>query len=147
MGQGTGPTIGAPLVPVTLAFLSGILLGTSAQLPPVWLLVVGGVSAGLAGWRGRQARRSIIALLVLWVCLGALRMSVWLAHPEQALAARLGDAPREVRLHGVVVDDPTGPFEPEDPEPQVCVIRLRHVRVGTRWAPIAGRVRAAVERL
>ena len=41
----------APLVPVTLAFLSGILLGTSVRLPLISLIVVGTVSAGVSLWR------------------------------------------------------------------------------------------------
>ncbi len=106
------PTVQAPLVPVTFAFLSGILLGTSAWLPPVSLIVVGAVSAGVSLWRWRRARSGVLVLLLLWGCIGALRMTVWAAHPGARLAAVLPVEPRPVRLHGVVVNDPAELFEP-----------------------------------
>jgi competence protein ComEC len=168
-------TMQAPLVPVTLAFLSGILLGTYARLTPVGLIVVGTVSAGVALWRWRRTTSGVIALLVLWGCLGALRMAIWERHPDTRLTAVLSDEPQSVQLHGLVVDDPVELFEPGeahtvegddatvDPDRQVCVVALRHVRVadgpstslraappgrteivGRRWQPITGRLRATV---
>ena len=75
----------APLVPVTLAFLSGILLGSSVRLHPVSLIVVSALSACVALWRWRRARSGVIALLLLWGCLGAVRMAVWERHPDTAV--------------------------------------------------------------
>jgi competence protein ComEC len=146
----------APLVPVTLAFLSGILLGTYARLPPVSLIVVGAVSAGVALWRWRRIRLGVIALLLLWGSLGALRMAVWERHPDMRLKEILSDEQQSVQLHGFVVDDPVELFEPGDahaaegddatvdPDRQVCVLAPRHRKTAHGWQPIAGRVRTTI---
>lgn len=131
-------SVQAPFVPVTLAFLLGILMGTSARLPLSGLIVLGTGSACICLWWWRRSRFGAFALLLLWGCLGALRMSVWENHPDARLPEFLSIDPRPVQLHGIVVDDPTEFFEPtdvhpddavkamENPERQVCVLELRH---------------------
>src|SRR3989338_4786130 len=107
----------APLVPATLAFLAGILLGTYTWLP-LWSLVLGGaLSVGVVLWRWKSHSSGLIALLLLWGCLGALRMAVWEQHPDMRLKEVLSDEPQLVQLHGVVVDDPVELFEPGEAHP------------------------------
>ena len=135
----------APLVPVTLAFLAGILVGMSAWIPPWSLVVVGVVSAGVALWGRRHARSGIIALLLLWGCLGALRVAAWSAHPDARLAAQVPEEPQPVRVHAVVAHDPTGFFEPGEPARLRAVLRLRHRRTEAGWEPVSGQVLATVQ--
>lgn len=156
----------APLVPVTVAFLIGILLGEYAAPHPMGLAIAGLVSAGAVVWGRRRAKSRVLAVLLLWGCLGALRMAVWEQHPDAGLTELLSDDPQPVQLHGVVVDDPSELFEPgEAPVPaertgeinfdrQVCVVALQHVRMpvpevpgtgGTgTWQSSRGRVRATI---
>ncbi len=133
----------APLVPVTLAFLAGVLCDAPA---PSWallvLIAIGVLSAAAAIRRRRESRWALPGLMLLWLCLGLLRMDVWRSHPDAQLSAILPDEPAPVRLHGVVISDPVQPFDPQEAEPQVCVLLLRHVRTEEGWQPIAGRVRA-----
>ena len=144
----------APLVLPTLALVAGILAGAHVRAPALPVLALGAVAAaGEIFWR-RHPRRSAAALAVLWVCVGLVRVHVWLAHPEHALARTLPEAPGPVRLHAVVDSDPVGVFEPDhmvsEVEPEsgraACVLRLLHVRDGRGWHPRAGRVRAIVQR-
>lgn len=107
-------------------------------------MIVGAVSAGVARWRHGRARSGIVALLVLWGCLGALRMAAWEAHPDMGLRDLLSDDPRPVTLHARVINDPAGPFDPEEPSRQVCVLQLLHARQAARWQSITGRVRATL---
>lgn len=156
MDTTTRATVQAPLVPVTAAFLSGILLGTYARLPPIRFIVTGIVSAGVALWWRRRTRSGIVALLLLWVCLGALRMAAWERHPDTGLRALLSEEPQPVQLHGLVLDDPVELFEPGeshtvegddaavDPARQVCVVALRHRKTAQAWQSIEGRVRATI---
>ena len=93
-------------------------------------------------WPWRDRRRSGAACLFLWFLLGMLRVSVWQSHLDARLGMRLTDEPQAVRVHGLIVDDPVGVFDPREPERQVCVMRLLHAATGTSWRPITGRVRA-----
>jgi competence protein ComEC len=137
----------APLVPITIAFLTGILVGTSSWFPIWILMVVGVVSACVALWWWRHAQSGAIALLLLWTCLGLLRMQAWALHPEGRLEARLSEEPQAVRLHGVVVDDPAGLFEPGEPERQAFVLSLSHANTRGEWELCRGRVRATIEEI
>jgi len=145
----------APFVPVTIAFLFGILLGPFRWSAPLGL-VVGALSAALAIRRGTRERWSSVAVVVLWLCLGMLRMALWHSHPSARLATALSDEPKKVRLHGVVRDDPVQPFDPNDlesggtsrrarPVSATCVVELLHAASGSVWRPARGRVRATVE--
>ena len=104
------------MLPVTLGFLIGVLGG--ARIPCPWPVVVGmgavGAALAVMPWRGNR-RWQTAALVLLWVCLGTLRMQVWQQHPEMRLAARLPGAPQPAQVHGVVIDDPLGPFDPAAP--------------------------------
>lgn len=143
----------APLVPVTVACLLGILLGTQ----DLALGLVGccaAMSAAAALLPRRRARAGLAALLLLWVCLGALWMRLWSAHPDARLADVLSDEPEVVQLHGIVRDDPVEPFtlrdEADEPAAtargarMTCVVALRHVRAPQGWRPLQGRVRASL---
>jgi len=133
----------APLVPVTVAFLIGIVAGTVLPLPGLGIAACGMLGAIAALWHRHRRWRAMPALLLLWCSLGMLRVHVWRSHPEAQLPAALPAEPQPVRVHGIVISDPVGPFDPSEPEPQVCVIRLRHVRTTDGWEPLAGQVRAA----
>jgi competence protein ComEC len=148
----------APLVSVTVAFLLGILLGDAAAPHPAGLVVAGLMSAWAALWGRRRAKAKVVAILLLWLCLGALRMVVWERHPDAGLPKLLSDEPQPVQLHGLVVDDPVELFEPgeapspEDagiqagvepaapgaPDRQVCVLALQHVRLPVPEGPGPG---------
>ena len=146
----------APLVPVTVAFLLGILLGESAQPHPAGLVLAGALSGGVILWGRRGAKAKVLALLLLWGCLGALRMTLWHMHPDAQLKEVLQDEPQPAMLHGLVVDDPVELFEPGDahaagegeapvdPDRQVCVLALRHRETAHGWQPVDGRVRTTV---
>ncbi len=135
----------APLAPIAVAFLIGVLC--AASIPRVWWMVtVGALVSAAAAWvQRRQPRLGLIALVALWVCLGSLRMLLWQSQPEQRFFAALPDEPRSVRVHGVVVNDPLGVFEPREPARQVCVVRLLHARSDTGWQPMAGRLSVTVQ--
>lgn len=131
----------APLVLPTLALLAGILVGSYVNAPALPMVTLGAVAAAAAaGWR-RFPRRSAVALVVVWACVGLLRVPVWLAHPEHGLAQVVPEVASPVRLHAVVVSDPVGMFEPDrmvsavEPEPArtACVLRLLHARDGRVW--------------
>ena len=98
----------------------------------------------------------MLALLLLWACLGAVRMAVWERHPDMRLEEILSEEPQAVQLHGLVVDDPVEFFEPSEAEAdaeadghkregrQICVLALRHLRTERGWRLIAGRVRMTI---
>ena len=136
----------APLVPVTIAFILGVLAAAGVPCPLPVVLSIGALSAAAAcRWR-RDRRRSTPVMLLLWACLGVVRMAAWSAHSENRLAAHLPDEPQAVRLHALVVDDPVGVFDPDEPSRAVCVLRLLHTRAGDgSWRPLAGRLRARLQ--
>ena len=77
-----------PLVPITLAFLLGLVLATGLAPHPVGLAGAGLLSAGVVCLGRRRAKTRTLAVFALWLCLGALRMAAWQAHLE----VRLRDA-------------------------------------------------------
>ena len=154
----------APLVPISVAFCIGVLSGFLAAPSVLIAWSVAGISAWCA-WRWRRrfpyARP---ALLILWVCLGILRVLLWQTHPAAQLKEVIPDAPQRVRLHAVVADDPlkrTDPYAALDPSAppspqwgegkgegswqQVGVLKLKHLRTPEGWRPIRGQLRATVE--
>lgn len=136
----------APLVPIAIAFLLGVLAGTwRPDAPWMMLAALGLAGAALAAWPRLPARWALMALLCCWGCLGLLRMELWRAHPAAVLQERLPDEPEPVQVHGVVRDDPAGLFDPDDLGPQTCVLELRHVRTASGWAALAGRVRVTLQ--
>ncbi len=134
----------APLVPITIAFLLGILVGTHAHVAPSLPLVGGLIGAAMA-WRMRIHRRGVWAVLLVWLCLGMLRVMTWLAHPDHRLKDRLFDEPQPIAVHGVVTDDPVELFEPDELGRTTCVIDLRHARCDGRWQPLRGRIRVTFQ--
>ena len=133
----------APLVPVTIAFLAGILVGVHGLGAPTGV-AVGAVGAALALRRTATQHPAIIAVLLLWAALGWLRMALWQSHPYTQLERWLSEEPKPVALHGIVQDDPVEPFAPDERAHQTCVIELRHAKIGSRWESIQGRIRASV---
>ena len=136
----------APLVPITLAFLLGILLGTFVPGILLVLVLLGMTGAGVGLLTRDRARTASIALVTLWICLGMLRVELWQHHPDQQLQSILPAEPQPVRLHGVVYEDPTQPFDPDDEPSQRCLIILQHVQGAQGWVPIRGRVQAILHR-
>lgn len=130
-----------PLVPVTVAFLLGILLAWSCPIEPR-LLAGLSVASALVALRSRRLGRSAVALLIVWACLGAARTTQWLHRPSHHVARMVHDEPTPVLLHGVVVDDPAGLFAPGEAERQVVVVNARHVRTETGWRAATGFARA-----
>ena len=135
----------APLVPIAIVFLLGVVLGMRLAIWPLGILSSALASAALVWGQRHDSRSSVQALRLLWLCLGILRAHLWLAHPACALADRLPETPQSVRLHGLIVSDPTPLFSPHDGEQAVSVIRLLHVRAESEWRPLAGSVRATFE--
>jgi competence protein ComEC len=133
----------APLVPVTIAFLLGILLGEHRLVPDTWLLVMGAAASMVALLSCRHRRISGSAIALLWVTLGALRLAAWSAHPDHGLRTRLTDEPGPVRVHAIVDSDPVGVFDPAEPHRAAAVLRLLHADAGAGWQPLSGRVRAS----
>ncbi len=133
----------APLVPITIALLLGILAGRDGG--PVVVVAAATISAIAALVTRRDGRMGITALLVLWLCLGMLRVQLRHAHPENRLSLVLPDAPQPVCVHGVVITDPAGPLDPDEETRAVGVIRLLHWRGAGGWQPLAGRLRAHVQ--
>ncbi|MDP3704219.1 MAG: ComEC/Rec2 family competence protein, partial [Candidatus Omnitrophota bacterium] len=135
----------APLVPITIALLVGILCGASGFGP--WPgVAVGLLGAGLAVRQAKAPRIAMIGVLLLWGSVGWLRLSLWHAHPSAALEQQLPEEPQPVRLHGVVRDDPVELFEPNEPQVrQTCVIELRHILRAGAWEPVSGRLRAMLQ--
>lgn len=146
----------APLVPVTLAFLVGVLVG-SAMPSALGVLIGAAVLPSLIALTPVIRRAAhphselltpnsqLVVLLLLWMAVGMLRVALWETHPEAQLGTVVPEEPQPVRLHGVVISDPVQPFDPAEPEPEVCVVRLWHVRAEQEvgWQPMAGRVRVS----
>ena len=131
-----------PLVPMTLAFLAGILLAWWVPVAPAFLLGVGLLcGAASLAWR-KPPRVGCIALVVLWLCVGALRTTRWNHRPSAHVARLVAAEPTPVLVHGLVVDDPVELFAPGEPERQVAVIQARHARTASGWRPVTGLVRA-----
>ncbi|MBI4341450.1 MAG: DNA internalization-related competence protein ComEC/Rec2 [Candidatus Omnitrophica bacterium] len=123
----------APLVPIAIAFLAGVFAGGRSP-PPVALTAALGVCAAALGWRWRvRPRAGAIAVGLLWMALGMLRMAVWSAHPAQRLAQRLTDEPQRVTVHGTVVDDPAELFGFYDEQAVACMLNVRHLRTPAGW--------------
>ena len=131
-----------PLVPVALAFLAGILLVWSVSIPLPILLGVGLASGLVSVLSRRRSWRGLLGLLVLWVCLGALRTLTWRHQPTNHVARLVSAEPVSILVHGVVVDDPTEPFTPGEVERQVAVVKAQHVRTQDGWRAATGLVRA-----
>ncbi len=135
----------APLVPITIAFVVGILLGTF--LRGAWWLVAGcGLLSTFLSLRWRQrAERGLVPLLAVWMCLGMVRVRVWEAHPSEPLRSLVTETPLYVKLHGLVSDDPVTHSTPHGAASQTCVIDLLHVQREGTWQPMPGRVRATFQ--
>jgi len=87
-------------------------------------------------------RLGLLALLILWTCLGALRAMTWQHQPPHHIARLVAKEPTPVLLHGFVIDDPVELFSPNEPERQVAVIQTRHLRTDGGWRPTRGLLRA-----
>jgi len=133
----------APLVPVTVAFLIGILLAWYWTFVLPGLVGVGVLSVCLVClcWR-RLPRVSLVTLLVLWMGVGWLRTVSWLDKPVSHVAFAVQPDPAPVIVHGVVVDDPTELLSPNEPARQACVVHVRHVRTDDGWRAATGLIRA-----
>ncbi len=135
----------APFVSIAVAFVLGVLAGSRGSLPLWGVAGLGAAAAAFAAWPRLRGRWGLAALLVVWGCLGLLRVAVWRAHPAEALAARLPEAPADVQLRGLVRDDPSELFGPDDLGTQTGVLELRQIRTPDGWRPIAGRVRMTLQ--
>lgn len=137
----------SPLVPVTLAFIAGIILGTLSHIPVIVGLLLGFLSAILTmSLRVRTCLRGA-ALVTLWICLGFSRVDVWNAHPAEQLKDLVPDDARAVRLHGVIVSDPAPlPQRPHrsSTDAVTCLVRVRDRRTDEGWQPLDGWVRATI---
>lgn len=137
----------APLVPITLGFLFGVLGGAYLTCPAPALIAASVTGAALAiRWRA-HARAGSAALVITWALFGMLRVAMWQAHPDHGLIQFLPEEPRPIQLHGIVLEDPVQPFDPEEVGRQTCVMDLRHVRTEELWRPIRGRVRVTFQAL
>ena len=143
----------APLVPITLTFLLGILLGMAPAMPFLTLVVWGLISVALAWVCFSDKRSGLLALLILWLCVGMLRAYVWRMHPAAALESIIPVEPQPVRLHGILLDDPIEPFAPREPmgdeadrqphqrEPGLTVVLdVDHARMDGTWRLLLGRI-------
>ena len=97
----------APLLPLALAYIAGLLTAALRPLPPLWLLLgAGGLCAftGLVLWRNR-ARAAAFFVLLLAALLGQLlAQRAALPPPPTHLAHHLPSGP--VIVEGEVVDRP-----------------------------------------
>ena len=109
-----------------------VLIGFWAVRPPRQGLPVG---------RGRP-RLGLLAVLLLWASLGALRHLTWIHHPAHHVVHTVPSDRQPVVVHGVVVEDPVELFNPPEPERVVCVIEARHIQTHDGWKPVTGRIRA-----
>lgn len=134
----------APLVPVVLAFLLGVVVSASIVLPVGAVMAAAAVSALVGLCAIRRPRIGLLAVFLLWTSLGALRHLTWLYHPSSHVVHAVPADPAPVVLHGVVVEDPVETFSPNEPERLVCVLDARHVRTREGWRPAAGLIRARV---
>ncbi|MBI3996622.1 MAG: DNA internalization-related competence protein ComEC/Rec2 [Candidatus Omnitrophica bacterium] len=138
----------SPLVPITLAVIVGIILGTLTPVPSVVVVILGLLGGIIAmTMRGHPSLR-VPALLALWMCLGVSRVGMWRAHPAEQLKGLVADEAQAVRLYGVIVSDPT----PVPPHPQrppedalTCLVRVRDRRRDAGWEAIDASVRATIQ--
>lgn len=130
----------APLVPVTLTFLTGILL--ACAWPAAWLPLAGlaAAAAAIAQHCGTRERRWAMAMAI-WMLVGALRVVAWRAHPDHDLRLHAPEEPHQVTAHGVLEEDPL-----EVPRADHAVVRLHHLKDGTQWQPLGGRVQVLLLR-
>jgi competence protein ComEC len=131
----------APLVPVTIAFVVGLILGWVLPLSLPLLAVAAGLSAWGAVRTRPRSRWTVAALLTLWGCLGMGRMTLWRMHPEHRLAALVSETPQPVKLHGMVINDPTDWISPTDIPTETALVAVRHLQHSPgHWQPVQGRV-------
>lgn len=130
-----------PLVPVVLAFMAGIWLAEALSPYAMALVWSVGLLSGLISLRWRHARAGFLALLLVWGCLGTLRMTIWHQRPDAHVSKLVTDEPQVIRLHGVVVEDPVELLSPNEPERQAVVVQSRHAQRQGRWHPITGLLR------
>lgn len=145
-----------PLVPVAVAFASGILLREYAELPSAVVLAATACAAGAWGL-GAAFRLRGVGIAALYVALAAagwLRLD-WAAAPPQGqnLASLLGDEPKLVRLRGIVASDPevqTLPAVPlageskwlaEPTEQTRLDLECTHLDANGEWVEVWGLVR------
>lgn len=133
----------APLVPVTLACLVGVVCRMSTALPIAPVVALAGYGTAMACWRRLHPHLRAVGLLVVWACVGALRMDAWVRAPEAGLRASLPATSAAVRLHGLVDSDPDE--QDRDDGRMVAVVRVWHADRGRGWEPLAGWVRAALD--
>jgi len=94
-----------PLLVWTAAFAAGIGLGALYSLPPLLLLLVFAVGAGLLLLGGRVPALLVLSLLPLGMCAGAVRLAAFQRVPPTDIS-HLADRPAPVTLIGTVQSDP-----------------------------------------
>ncbi len=101
-----GLNYGRPLIPLTLAFMLGIV--AAAYLPgyATSALLLTGVSISGMAWRVRQAKSMVFTPLLLFTALGYLAMAPWLSArlPDQHIARFIGQP--SLWIEGIVRDLP-----------------------------------------
>lgn len=129
----------APLVPIAVATIAGVLLGRCIAAPPWLLLAIGLALAAMAAAPGSSRRRSI-ALLLLWVCIGSLRMALWRRHPDWRVGRVVPPSWQVARLHGLIDEEP----RVLPGEGRLATLRVEHLRQEQGWRPMSGRLRVTL---
>lgn len=94
-----------PLLVWTAAFAAGIGLGALYRLPPLLLVLVFAVGAGLLLGGGRVPALLVLSLLPLGLCAGAVRLAAFQRVTPTDISY-LADSPAPVTLLGTVQSDP-----------------------------------------
>ena len=132
----------APLVCVTIAFMVGILIGTSMSWVGWVLIGCAVITAAFVFFKRAYRSWALMVLWFIWIGLGMLRVMLWYAHPAERLLEQLPIEQEQVRLHGIIWDDPTEIFSPDEALMQRCAIDVRHIKAGDGWHKQTGRVLA-----
>lgn len=145
----------SPLVPVALAVTCGLILDRYSDLPLASFTIAAAVALLL--WAIARSRGSQAAVVYLWVAAAGVAAVYHHTYrhsfPADDIGGVAADAPRPVRVRGVLIDEP-GHFTPPKFDPLVTeqrigssntVLRVSAIEASQGWQPASGRLRVTVE--
>ncbi len=122
-----------PLLVWTAAFAAGIGLSALVHLPPLLIVLVFAVGAGLLLGGGRVPALLVLSLLPLGMCAGAVRLAAFQRVSPTAVS-HLADRPAPLTLLGTVQTDP----EPRRGGRETFYFRTEQVHQRGRDAVVTG---------
>jgi competence protein ComEC len=146
----------APLVPVAVAATAGLVADRYLETPLAAGLVA--AAGGVVGWAVALARRSSIALPLLWAAFAGLAAAYHHTHrhgfPPDDIGEVASEEPALANLRGVILDEPAArpapkadPLAPRQTDRDTTTLRVTELADGGTWRPASGKVTLSVERV